>query len=159
MEGRFPFDELVKFCETGEIDKALDESKDGTTVKPVVRFSEVLILLPSSSESPVQQVDSRDDNRRGEYDVRVGADPVLDCGPVGTERVAGCDEDGVPHGGADGGEDGEPEQRHPGDAGRDETTLRAPGTTRAPRTTRSPCLANQPSTRSRSSSFTRSRFP
>ena len=39
-EGRFPFDELVKFYETGEIDKAFDESKDGTTVKPVVRFSE-----------------------------------------------------------------------------------------------------------------------
>ncbi|MFC3038683.1 NAD(P)-dependent alcohol dehydrogenase [Virgibacillus xinjiangensis] len=37
-QGQFPFDKLVKFYEMEEINKAFDESKEGKTVKPIVKM-------------------------------------------------------------------------------------------------------------------------
>ncbi|MFC4558979.1 NAD(P)-dependent alcohol dehydrogenase [Virgibacillus kekensis] len=39
-KGQFPFDKLVKYYELGEINKAFDESKEGKTVKPIVKMPE-----------------------------------------------------------------------------------------------------------------------
>ncbi|WP_077623020.1 NAD(P)-dependent alcohol dehydrogenase [Sediminibacillus massiliensis] len=36
--GKFPFDKLVKFYELEDINQAFDDSKQGTTVKPIVRM-------------------------------------------------------------------------------------------------------------------------
>lgn len=36
-EGRFPFDKLVQFYEFDQIDKAFEDSKNGVTVKPILR--------------------------------------------------------------------------------------------------------------------------
>ncbi len=38
-EGKFPFDRLVKFYEMDEINQAFEESKEGKTVKPIVKFN------------------------------------------------------------------------------------------------------------------------
>nr|WP_295714774.1 NAD(P)-dependent alcohol dehydrogenase [uncultured Halomonas sp.] len=37
-EGRFPFDKLVKFYSADQINQAFQDSKDGTTVKPVLKI-------------------------------------------------------------------------------------------------------------------------
>ena len=37
-QGRFPFDRLVKFYDLKDIDRALKDSEDGITVKPVIRM-------------------------------------------------------------------------------------------------------------------------
>lgn len=38
-QGRFPFDQLVKFYELGDIEQALADSKSGEVIKPVLRMS------------------------------------------------------------------------------------------------------------------------
>jgi aryl-alcohol dehydrogenase len=38
QQGRFPFDKLVKFYAFDEINKALDDSEKGVTVKPIIRM-------------------------------------------------------------------------------------------------------------------------
>jgi aryl-alcohol dehydrogenase len=37
--GKFPFDKLVKFYEFEDIERAFDDSKQGTTIKPILRIS------------------------------------------------------------------------------------------------------------------------
>ena len=37
--GRFPFDRLVKFYGPDEMSKAAEEVEEGSTLKPVLRFS------------------------------------------------------------------------------------------------------------------------
>ncbi|CAM4125972.1 zinc-binding dehydrogenase [Vreelandella rituensis] len=37
-EGRFPFDKLIKFYEFAEINQAFEDSKNGVTVKPVLKI-------------------------------------------------------------------------------------------------------------------------
>lgn len=37
--GRFPFDKLVKFYDFSEINKAFEDSKQGTTIKPILKIS------------------------------------------------------------------------------------------------------------------------
>jgi aryl-alcohol dehydrogenase len=37
-QGRFPFDELVKFYPFDEIDQAAQDSEKGVTIKPIVRI-------------------------------------------------------------------------------------------------------------------------
>jgi aryl-alcohol dehydrogenase len=39
--GRFPFDRLVKFYDFKEINKAMADSKEGNTIKPVLRIGSV----------------------------------------------------------------------------------------------------------------------
>jgi aryl-alcohol dehydrogenase len=38
MDGRFPFDKLVKFYAFNELEKAFHDSEAGVTVKPVLRM-------------------------------------------------------------------------------------------------------------------------
>ena len=38
QQGRFPFDKLIRFYELEEIDRALEDSEKGITVKPVIRM-------------------------------------------------------------------------------------------------------------------------
>ena len=40
-EGRFPFDRLLRFYAFNDINKAIDDSRRGVTIKPVVRMSDV----------------------------------------------------------------------------------------------------------------------
>lgn len=40
QDGRFPFDKLVRFYEFEQIDQAFEDSKNGTTVKPILRMGE-----------------------------------------------------------------------------------------------------------------------
>tara|TARA_R110001599_G_scaffold299154_1_gene504120 strand:- start:147 stop:326 length:180 start_codon:yes stop_codon:yes gene_type:complete len=37
-EGRFPFDKLVKLYPADQINQAFEDSKNGTTVKPVLKI-------------------------------------------------------------------------------------------------------------------------
>ena len=39
LEGRFPFDRLVRFYDFTEINRAIDDSRKGITIKPVLRIS------------------------------------------------------------------------------------------------------------------------
>lgn len=39
QQGRFPFDRLVRYYDMGDIEKALDDSKSGTVVKPILRMT------------------------------------------------------------------------------------------------------------------------
>ena len=39
--GKFPFDRLIKFYHFSEINRAIADAKRGTTIKPVLRISEV----------------------------------------------------------------------------------------------------------------------
>ena len=39
-EGRFPFDRLVKFYAPEQINEAFEDSKNGTTVKPVLKIAD-----------------------------------------------------------------------------------------------------------------------
>jgi aryl-alcohol dehydrogenase len=38
MQGRFPFDKLVKFYMLDQINQAAEDSEKGVTIKPVIRF-------------------------------------------------------------------------------------------------------------------------
>ena len=38
QQGRFPFDRLVKYYEMGDVEQALEDSKSGEVVKPVLRM-------------------------------------------------------------------------------------------------------------------------
>ncbi len=40
-EGRFPFDRLVKFYAFAQINRAIADSKRGSTIKPVLLISQV----------------------------------------------------------------------------------------------------------------------
>jgi aryl-alcohol dehydrogenase len=39
LQGRFPFDKLVKFYPLEEINRAIADSEKGTTIKPVLRLA------------------------------------------------------------------------------------------------------------------------
>ena len=41
-EGRFPFDRLVKFYAFAQINRAIADSKRGSTIKPVLLISQVV---------------------------------------------------------------------------------------------------------------------
>ncbi|MCZ2439318.1 MAG: zinc-binding dehydrogenase, partial [Burkholderiales bacterium] len=41
MQGRFPFDKLVRFYDFDQINQAADDSEKGITLKPIVRISSV----------------------------------------------------------------------------------------------------------------------
>ena len=41
LQGRFPFDKLVKFYEFDQINEAIAESEAGRTIKPILRISSV----------------------------------------------------------------------------------------------------------------------
>lgn len=38
-QGRFPFDKLVKFYDFEQIDEAFEDSKNGVTVKPIIKMA------------------------------------------------------------------------------------------------------------------------
>lgn len=38
MQGRFPFDKLVKFYDLDRINQAAEDSEKGVTIKPIVRM-------------------------------------------------------------------------------------------------------------------------
>ena len=38
LQGRFPFDRLVKFYSLGQINEALKDSEQGLTIKPIIRM-------------------------------------------------------------------------------------------------------------------------
>jgi aryl-alcohol dehydrogenase len=40
MQGRFPFDKLIKFYPLAEINRAIEDSENGRTIKPVLRIKE-----------------------------------------------------------------------------------------------------------------------
>lgn len=40
LDGRFPFDRLVRFYDFADINRAIDDSRKGATIKPVLRMSE-----------------------------------------------------------------------------------------------------------------------
>ena len=37
-QGKFPFDKLIKFYDAKDINKAVEDSEKGLTLKPVIRF-------------------------------------------------------------------------------------------------------------------------
>ncbi|BFU94400.1 MAG: hypothetical protein NTNFB02_11220 [Nitrospira sp.] len=39
MQGRFPFDRLVKFYSLDQINQAAEDSEKGVTIKPIVRLA------------------------------------------------------------------------------------------------------------------------
>ena len=39
-QGRFPFDRLIRFYPFSEINRAVEEAEQGTTIKPVLRMSD-----------------------------------------------------------------------------------------------------------------------
>jgi len=39
-QGRFPFDRLVKYYAFDQIEQALEDSKSGTVIKPILRISQ-----------------------------------------------------------------------------------------------------------------------
>jgi aryl-alcohol dehydrogenase len=41
LQGRFPFDRLVRFYRFDELNQAMADSEAGLTIKPILRFSEV----------------------------------------------------------------------------------------------------------------------
>ncbi|TNB46207.1 NAD(P)-dependent alcohol dehydrogenase [Martelella lutilitoris] len=41
MDGRFPFDKLCRFYEMDQLAEALDDSRSGRTIKPIVRFGDI----------------------------------------------------------------------------------------------------------------------
>ena len=38
QQGRFPFDRLIKYYELDQIEQALDDSKSGKVIKPILRM-------------------------------------------------------------------------------------------------------------------------
>ncbi|WJJ94882.1 hypothetical protein [Neopusillimonas aromaticivorans] len=38
QQGRFPFDRLVKFYDMDQIEQALEDSKSGKVIKPILRM-------------------------------------------------------------------------------------------------------------------------
>ena len=40
LQGRFPFDRLVHYYELGEVERALDDSRSGEVIKPILRVSQ-----------------------------------------------------------------------------------------------------------------------
>jgi aryl-alcohol dehydrogenase len=38
QQGRFPFDRLVKFYEMEQIEQALEDSRSGAVIKPILRM-------------------------------------------------------------------------------------------------------------------------
>ena len=38
QQGRFPFDRLVKFYDMDQIEQALEDSKSGAVIKPILRM-------------------------------------------------------------------------------------------------------------------------
>jgi len=43
VQGRFPFDRLVKFYKFEDLNQAMADSESGATIKPIVRFEGVTV--------------------------------------------------------------------------------------------------------------------
>ena len=49
MQGRFPFNKLVKFYTLDRINEAAEDSEKGITIKPIIRLASVRILFTLSA--------------------------------------------------------------------------------------------------------------